>query len=224
MTFENLAEVAVPKATATYTPVSHVDLINCIRQELDKAKLIIKDERFNVNRAGQQLFGNITVTAEHAEQDMNIGFRNSYDKTLQLGLVTGSRVIVCSNLMFSGEYKTLHMHKGEIAAELEGVVAKAVGTMESNFKRILKETDKMKAKKIDKAVIHELIGALYLEENLLTNTQLSLIKDELAAKTLFSDETIWDIYNHTTEVLKKSPVAKVVENHLNAHKFFMARI
>ncbi len=222
-TIEELASVPTPKATKTYTPVSHVDLVNSILEQIDKAGLTVKDSRYSQNRGGKQMFGNLTIGANHTEQDMNLGFRNSYDKTLQIGLVAGSRVIVCSNLMFRGEYKALHMHQGNIAKELDKVAGEAVASLENNFKMILKESDKFKAAKIDKATIAELVGGMFLHEELIRTEQLNIIKNELEMKKLFSDETIWDLYNHTTEALKKSPVNRVINDHLKVHDFFLSK-
>lgn len=219
-----LAEVKVPRKTETYTPVSHMELVNALLEQIDKAGLKIKDEKYSLNRQGMQMFGNFTIEAGNAEQDINIGFRNSYDKSMQLGFVAGSRVIVCSNLMFSGEFKSVHMHKGEIAAELGKVAEDAVNSLSANFKSILADTKKLKAKKVDQALINELIGNLFLEQELISVTQLGIIRDEIKAQKLFKADTVWDIYNHTTEALKKSPVRKVINDHLAAHNLFMSRV
>jgi len=223
-TLTALAETKVPKKTETYTPVSHMELVNALLEQIDKAGLKIKDQRFSANRQGQQMFGNLTIDAGHAEQDINIGFRNSYDKSMQLGFVAGSRVIVCSNLMFSGEFKSVHMHKGEIAAELHKVAEEAVKSLSANFKTILADSKKLKAKKIDQTVINELIGNLFLEQELISVTQLGIIKQELKTSQNFGSESLWDLYNHTTEALKKSPVNKVINDHLSTHQLFMSRV
>ena len=218
-----LAEVSVPKKTQTYTPVSHMELITCVKEQVDKAGLKIKDEQYFENRGGRQMFGSIIIDGGNKEQDLNIGFRNSYDKSMQLGFVAGARVIVCSNMMFSGEFKSLHMHQGEIAAELDKLAETAVKSLSAQFKQIQSDTKKLKAKKIDQAIINELIGGLFLEQELISVTQLKLIREELKEQKLFGAETVWDIYNHTTEALKTSPVTKIVNDHLKAHEYYMSK-
>jgi hypothetical protein len=222
-TLELLNAVPVPKKTETYTPVSHAELVNAIMEEIEKAGLKVKDQRYSCNRGGLQMFGNLTLVTDHAEQEMNIGFRNSYDKSMQLGIVTGSRVIVCSNLMFSGETQSVHMHKGEIASEIHKVAADSVAIVAANFKKILADSKKLKSKKIDQAVINELIGGLFLEQELISVTQLGLIRSELKESKNFGSETLWDLYNHTTEALKATPVRTLIDSHLTAHNYFMAR-
>ncbi|RZK30003.1 MAG: hypothetical protein EOO61_19855, partial [Hymenobacter sp.] len=42
----------VPASTRTYAPVSHLALIDAVKEELDKRGLILKDERYQHNRSG----------------------------------------------------------------------------------------------------------------------------------------------------------------------------
>jgi hypothetical protein len=220
---EIITNADVPKQTRTYTPISHTDLINEVKEKLDKANLKIKNEYYSENRSGQQMFGNFTVTADD-EMDMNIGFRNSYDKSMQMGLVAGTRVIVCSNLMFKGDFRTMMMHRGEIAAEVSKEVEAAVKSLEKNYSAIRKDSDSLKSVCVDKHKTAELVGEMLLYENLITSTQLKIIKNELVLKENFSDETMWDIYNHTTEALKTCPVSNIVDNHIGVHQYFMSKV
>jgi len=222
VTREELKQVTVPKETKTYVPVSHGSIIDLVSEELDKRKLKITSETYSANRGGQQMFGNFTIAGGNKEQDMNIGFRNSYDKSMQIGMVAGSRVIVCSNMMFSGDFKSVHMHNAGIKDELEKIVTLTVDSLEVNFKQIQKDTKKLKSVKVNKSKIAEVLGTMFLHEDIITTTQLSIIKNELVFQENFKDETMWDIYNHTTESLKKSPVTRLVNDHIKAHEFFMA--
>ncbi len=213
----------VPAKTKTYSPISHGSLISAIGEQIDKAGLTIKAEHYSHNRAGKQMFGNFVISAGDAEQDMNIGFRNSYDKSMQVGMVAGSRVIVCSNMMFAGDFKKMGMHYGNIAEEIDTMAREAVEMLELNFNKIKHDSQRLKEVQVDKRIIAEVLGDLFFNEQLLTTTQLSIIRDELKLKENFSDETMWDIYNHTTEALKKSPVVSIVDHHIMAHEYYMAR-
>ncbi len=221
---EELFAVAIPAQTKTYVPISHQSLTETVAEKLDKAGLMIKDERFSQNRSGQQMFGNFIVGAGDAEMDMNIGFRNSYDKSMQVGIVAGSRVIVCSNLMFKGDFKKMAMHYGNVAQELDAMVQEAVDGLEKQFKLIKKDAKKLKMVKVDDSMIAHVLGELFYYQDILTTTQLKLIKEEIHLQTNFGKETMWDIYNHTTEVLKKSPVSSIVSDHILTHEFYMERV
>jgi hypothetical protein len=77
-----ILSAAAPATTKTYSPLSHLDLITSVKEQLDKRGLTIKDERYSQNRNGQQMFGHMTVEGYNGDQDMCLGFRNSYDKSM----------------------------------------------------------------------------------------------------------------------------------------------
>jgi hypothetical protein len=65
------------------------------------------------------------------ERSFSIGFRNSINKTLGVGLVSGNKVTVCDNLLFSGEFIQFRRHTGTFTLEELDVM-----TMESVTKAI----------------------------------------------------------------------------------------
>lgn len=214
----------MPGATATYSPLSHENLVNAVLEQLDKKGLQVIDERYSIARSGQQMFGAFTINGGNDEQNIQIGFRNSYDKSLQVGMVGGSRVIVCSNLMFKGDIKTMMMHKGDVVKEVNTTVEMVVATLEKNFKSIQKDTAKLKEVKVDPTAVAHVLGELFFQESLVTSTQLQVIKNELVELRNFGKETMWDIYNHTTEALKKCPAGEILPAHLKVHDFYLARV
>lgn len=218
-----ILSAAVPAATKTYSPLSHLDLINSVKEQLDKRGLVLKDERYQQNRNGQQMFGHMTVSGFNDEQDMCLGFRNSYDKTMQVGVVGGSRVIVCSNLMFAGDFKSLQMHQGNISQELSIMLGKAADRLEEHYRKLQLDSDKMKQVEVNPRIIHEILGELFYSESVVSEAQLRIIRGELREQTNFGDGSLWDIYNHTTEALKTTPSGLVIGRHIDAHQFYMGR-
>ena len=214
----------VPASTRTYAPISHLALIDAVKEELDKRGLVVKDERYQHNRSGQQMFGHFTVNGGNSEQDLALGFRNSYDKSLLLGAVSGARVIVCSNLMFAGDVKMQKMHTpAHLASGLQFLVREVVDSLEAQFKRIQLDTQKLKDVTVNPRLIHELLGELFYSEAVVTEAQLRIVRDELKQQTNFGADTLWDVYNHTTEALKTTPSGLVIGRHIEAHQFFTQR-
>ncbi|MDO7885364.1 DUF932 domain-containing protein [Hymenobacter cheonanensis] len=214
----------VPASTRTYAPVSHRDLIEAVKEELDKRGLVLKDERYQHNRSGQQLFGHMTVGGGNGEQDLALGFRNSYDKSLLLGAAAGARVIVCSNLMFAGDFKVQAMHTpSHLSAGLQSLVSGVVDNLEAQFKRIQLDTEKLKQVEVNPRIIHEILGELFYSESVVNEAQLRIIRGELREQKNFGDDTMWDLYNHTTEALKTTPSGLVIGRHIEAHQFYMQR-
>jgi hypothetical protein len=223
-TKEELFAVNTPAETKTYTPISHQSLYEVLAENLDKAGLQVKRELFTSARSGQQMFGQMVVGSGFDDIDMSLGFRNSYDKSMQIGMVGGGNVIVCSNGMFKGDIRKMHMHYGNVKQEIESMAAEVVGTLDKHFKSLRKDSKKLQEVKIDETVIAHVLGELFYQQDFLTTTQLKVIKDELELLKNFGKETMWDLYNHTTEALKKSPVVSYVQDHIQAHDFYMAKL
>ncbi|MDO7851562.1 DUF932 domain-containing protein [Hymenobacter convexus] len=220
---ELILNAAVPASTKTYSPLSHLDLITSVKEQLDKRGLKVKDERYQENRKGQQMFGHLTVEGFNGEQDMCLGFRNSYDKSMQVGVVGGSRVIVCSNMMFAGDFKALAMHNGNLVQELNTMLGKAADRLEEHYRKLQLDSDKMKQVEVNPRLIHEILGELFYSESVVSEAQLRIIRGELRAQTNFGDGSLWDIYNHTTEALKTTPSGLIIGRHIEAHQFYMQR-
>ena len=220
---ELILNAAVPATTRTYSPLSHLDLITSVKEQLDKRGLTIKDERYQENRKGQQMFGHLTVEGFNGEQDMCLGFRNSYDKSMQVGVVGGSRVIVCSNMMFAGDFKALAMHNGNLVQEMNTMLGKAADRLEEHYRKLQLDSEKMKQVEVNPRIIHEILGELFYSESVVSEAQLRIIRGELREQTNFGDGSLWDIYNHTTEALKTTASGLIIGRHIDAHQFYMAR-
>lgn len=218
---EQYREIEVPKDTASYVAISHGSLVDAVYEHLDKAGFVVKDEKIQLAKFGNQMFGTVTCTTGDTEQDMTIGFRNSYDKSIPVGIVAGNRVIVCSNLMFKGDVKQMRKHTGSVRKELDFLVSQGVDYMVDQFEKIRLDTIRMKDVELTKRTTAELIGRMYIEENLITSTQVNIIKDQLTNSKLFTGESVWDLYNHTTEALKTSHPSTIMKDHIKVHNFML---
>ncbi len=65
----------------------------------------IKREQFAVTDDGMNMFGTFDIRSDIAGIDLSIGVRNSHNKKMSLGMVAGYRVMVCSNMAFSGDFQ-----------------------------------------------------------------------------------------------------------------------
>ena len=69
--------------------MGHRALLDAVKKKLPKRGLVPEDERCQHKRSGQQLFGHMTAGG-NGEQDLALGFRNSYDKRPLLGAAAGA--------------------------------------------------------------------------------------------------------------------------------------
>ncbi len=213
-----------PISTASYTPVPHMTLINMVKEKLDKHNLQISNTSYSGNNRINQMFGVYDLANSDGETNLNIGFRNSYDKTLPVGLVAGGTVLVCSNLMFRGEIKVVRKHTKNVFNDIDTLLENVIQSAKYEYQMLIDDKEKMKVKMLDKRQMAELAGRMFIEERILTANQMSELKREIYHSEFFHDDTLWDFYNHSTHALKKSHPGQIIPNHIRVHDFALKLI
>jgi hypothetical protein len=80
------------------------DTVNAIQN----SGYVINDEDYAITKSENRLFGLLTVSRPvngypARRHDTFVGLRGAHDQSISRGLTIGSRVMVCSNLCFSGD-------------------------------------------------------------------------------------------------------------------------
>ena len=116
----DVEKVKAPEPTATWFPFPHYLVLN----ELDKAReehmVMVTSERYELSKDGNKFFGVWSFGEEQIRT--SIGFRNSIDRSLSLGMAAGTFVTVCSNLQFSGQWLQFRKHTKNILEDLHEFV------------------------------------------------------------------------------------------------------
>lgn len=218
-------QVAVPEATATWSPVAYGAAIDFMKDTaMERLGLDIKSEAYGLNKDGSQMFGRFTLDTGDAEQGLSIGFRQSYNKSLALGVAVGANVFVCDNLMFSGDaFKVVRKNTKFVWADFQRLVGEQVGEALSNYETLKTQTDRMKATPCHKQRGDALLGVA-IGKGLLTPHQASVAFGDWEKPRYeeFSDRNVWGLYNAVTEGLKKGGPGSVLDRHAAAHDFFVA--
>jgi hypothetical protein len=223
---EQLLAIPEPEKTESYTPLNHYALaVNTLSIASD----ILKGYRFDgdsyaLSSDGQKMFGVITFRKINStsEEDIKvaIGIRNSYDKSMSAGLVVGSSVIVCDNLMFAGDVKVMRKHQGdEMHNELNDQIVTAIYKSQHQFTRIGEDVKRMKSIAMTQKQKYEFLGVL-TGNGILSPTQSTAAYKELWKPSYeeFTPETLWSGYNCATEALKSSPVHQIIQRHGKLHQ------
>lgn len=223
---DELKTIPLPASTPTYTPVSHYDLSNSIRtigQDL-LSDYQLTQEQYGIAREGKQLFAVLTFKADHSEMGLSIGFRNSTDKSMSIGIAVGSQVYVCSNLMMTGDITVMKKHTANVLETLEDVTINTLYRAQYTFGQLVKDSEVLKAQGMNDEDAFKMIGLLF-GHGVLTPNQLNPVKnfwlkplhDEFQARNAFS------FYNACTEALKTSPPMNVMERHIKLHGTLVER-
>jgi hypothetical protein len=118
--------VVTPPPTPTFRPLAHGDLIDELHEALTKRHINVVNKTYSMNKEGQRLFGVWEI--EQGETSGALGFRNAHDKRMAVGLTSGTKVFVCSNMAFSGEWIDFKKHtSGMDTARLRQMVENAIG-------------------------------------------------------------------------------------------------
>lgn len=177
VTKDDLAQVPVPEATESYVPVPHNYLAETLltigRDILTGFRL--EDEQYALARGGNQMFGVLAFRNGGSEMGLSIGFRNSYDKSMAVGIAIGAKVFVCDNLAFTGDITVLRKHTSNVWSSLENIAISTLYRSRKNFHRIVDDSETLKDRLLDNNEAFKMIGLLF-GHNVLTQRQLPVAK------------------------------------------------
>jgi len=216
-----LREIPLPTQTRTYKPVSHAVFIDEIKEELYKRGHSVKTERYLTANNGLIMTGNFTIENPDGEINPAIFFTNSYNKMRKAELTNGVIVLVCSNGMISMDVtnKFSKKHSGTVLEDLRNNIVLSVESIDEEFEKLRKNAEEMKQIQLSDNQIASIIGDMYINESMISETQLSILKKEVKTSTNFKDNTVWDLYNNTTEAFKASHPMHFDKQHLKLHAY-----
>lgn len=219
-----LKTIPIPISTKTYTPVSHSVFIDEIKEELDINNYTIKKEEYLCCNDGKIMTGKYTIDNENSLFNPAIFFTNSYNKMRKAELTSGLLVLLCSNGMIGLDgNKFSKKHSGTVLSELRNSIKLGIATMEEQFERLVKNIEEMKAIILTDDVICTFIGDMYMNEDMITDNQLSIFKKERKHSKDFKTNSLWDVYNNVTESYKNTHPMYFDKQHLKFHSYVSDR-
>ena len=81
----------------------------------------------------------------------------------------------------------------------------------------------MKQIELTKRSSAELVGRMFLEEEIIQSTQMCIIKREMDNPSFDygAPGSMWELYNHTTLAMKELHPSLWMNQHMKAHSFFV---
>jgi hypothetical protein len=222
----DVAAVATPEASESWTPIPHDALIDITAEHLERAGYQIVAERHALAREGQRYFGLLELRngSNHADRALTVGLRNSHDKACAAGMVVGSRVFVCDNLAFSGEIKISRMHTRRILEDLPRMVGAAMGRLTEARQLQDLRIDAYKGRELGNLEFHDLlIQALDCKAAVATTLPKILESWRNPEHPEFKDRTLWSAFNAFTQNQKDLRMAEVARRTLTLHGLFDTR-
>ena len=151
VTKEIVMAVPEPEFTKSWHPLQHAKILTALEGACEQHNLGVMDERYSMSGNGSKMFGVWNLYYNQSdERCYSIGFRNSIDKSMGLGVVAGNKVFVCDNMCFNGEFITFRRHtSGFDVDELSIIAGEAVGQAIEQITALNEWQDNLKTYTLD---------------------------------------------------------------------------
>jgi len=198
-------KVITPRATETWTPIPHIDLVSQVENTLKSNGLVVGTQAHSLTHNGSRYFGLMEVQRKQSDPDYCwvLGLRNSHDKTFPAGITAGAQVFVCDNLSFTGEVKIARKHTRFITRDLPQLVQGAIGKLMERWHHQDTRLATYKLADLDDRTAHDL---------LIRATDVGVCPNQFIPRVLhewrepqhedFGPRNVWSFFNAFTEVLK----------------------
>lgn len=214
----------VTKSTETYTPILNAEIIETALDELSKQGLKLKSEFHKTDGSKSKFVGGFVINSQsNSEMDMFFGYKNSIDRSMSASYASGSQIFICSNSAVRGEQSLTRKHTGEANKIIKLAISEGIKKLGDNFRQMEKEFQRMKEIEVTKKTYASLIGQLYLEQDIITSHQLSIIKKEMELESYNYGVTdsLFNVYQAVTHSLKNTHPISWLNSHVDTHRFFV---
>lgn len=207
----------LPNHGKSYTVIPHARVIDKTRKMLNDSGFSITKELYRANMnanvaQGIYYISPLTTSDEKVSQETELGmmfaWTNSYDKSTRFQCSIGGYVMVCYNGTCTGDLMNFaRKHTGSADADIDTQISSQIKNAEMIFRRIIDDRDMLRQTDMSKEEQAKMLGLLYCDLDILDNTQMSIIKDEMkkASYNYNCDaDKAWSFYNHVTHAMKKS--------------------
>jgi hypothetical protein len=220
-----LLNAELPAQTRTYKPITHQQLIDLTLESIHGAGFSLDKELYSAARDGQIANGNFSIrNVADSEMQLQIGWQNSYDKSLSLKFAIGARIFICQNGMVNGDMGSFKKkHQGTVQEFTPNAITDYIKQAGETFRQMQSEREAMKQIELSKRTKAELIGRLMLEESLISSMQVNQIAKELTSPTYDygAPDSMWELYQFTTQTMKETHPSFAMNDHIKAHSFFV---
>lgn len=218
---EHLDLVKVPEETDSYIPVPHyhlADKLLTVSQDL-LTDFTLVGENYALARQGQQLFALLKFQKDDSEIGLSVAFRNSYDRSMSVGLAIGASVFICDNLALHGEIAVMKKHTKGVWNALEDLAITSLYKAQHKWEKVLTDAERLKGIPTSDREAFQLLGLLY-GNDIVSPRQLPVVRDEWLRPTHedFQERNRWSFFNAVTEALKSTPPVSIMEKHVKAYQ------
>jgi hypothetical protein len=209
---DQVSSVKTPRATSTWTPIPHHQLIQTVQRTLATTKLTIANQAHSLTHDGSRYFGLMKIRGRKTSDDYCwvLELRNSHDKCFPAGIVAGCSVFVCDNLSFSGEVKFARKHTRYINRDLPQLTERAIDLLLAKWHDQDKRIEAYKGAAVDDAQAHDLV-VRSVDVGVCANSSIPGVLKQWRQPQHFAFEArnVWSLFNACTDTLKQANLAEL---------------
>ena len=227
----------LPNHGKSYTVISHKEVIDNTMSLLNASGFTIIKEvyRSNMNANVAQGIYHLrplnpvdSSIMEEEELGMMFSWTNSYDKSTRFQCAIGAYVKVCSNGMVAGDMMNYtRKHTGTANMDTKLHMTDQIKNAEVYYKRLINDKEYLKSVKLSCKQQSELVGRLFIDEDIIDTQQVSMIKKEMDKPSFDygqSNNSAWAFYSHVTHALKKAHPRDWLSDQKDFHDFVTAEV
>jgi hypothetical protein len=199
-----IVAIPSPEYTKSWNPISHGEVIQSVQAVIDEKGVGVVNKSYSTTNNGRNMFGSWTLDLMHGETSrVQIGFRNSIMKKFAVGMCGGDHVIVCSNLMFSGEFVEFRKHtSGLDFEELIAVAGRAFDKVLVDSERTHAWHESLKEVPLPqadfKALTYDAMAAGIIPPNRFKNFIASVEQEQ----EIYRDLTLYQFHGGVTRLVR----------------------
>ena len=210
-----LIDFKAPEATATYSPISHINAVTETAKEFTSVTgIAVRSIEDSTWKGGDRYHGIIsTDVGDRPYAVPQIHVFNSYDKSIAFTIRVGMQVVICSNLMIGidllGSNKRKHTSEENLQGVFDGVF--------DNFHGRIEELDN-KVIDMKEDICSERRASRYLiqcvQDKVFSSSDIMKVWNEYSAPTFdygSNKKSLWNLYNATTHIAKNFQKQKQME-------------
>ena len=188
--------------TRSFHPIHHSDVLAAVRSGVAATGLEIVNAEYVLAANGNRMFGVWDLSGGSDELCWSIGIRNSMDKSMALGITAGTRVFVCENLAFSGDFVEFRKHtKGLDLTELDFLAYRAMKKMVDNLTKFQAWHEGLRNYELDEQEAKLLLIEI-MAQSIIPPSRFARFNDLYFGGVY--EPTLWGFHETVTDMLRDS--------------------
>lgn len=224
VTKEQLMPVQVSYNGNRYSAITHREVIETVGEYLYANNFTVKNEIYLGASNGQRAIGRLAIEYGDNECGFELSWKNSLDGSMSFGICSGTHTFICSNGSVYGDISAYkRKHSGNANQQILTEIKKSIELIEPTMQLHINRREKMKEMEVSKKTISELCGRMFIEEEIISATQLGIIKKEIENPSFnyCCDGSVWQFYQHCTHAVKETTPMLWHKTHKELGDFFV---